>query len=153
MSGKRLDLTPEQIEEFKETFYLFDKDGDGTITATELDIVMRTLGQNPTEAELKHMIDEVDGDGSGCIEIDEFLELMDKKMKEQDTEEEIIEAFKAFDRDGDGYINENDLKDFLKTFGETISDNEIQKMIQVADSSRDGKVNYQNFVRMMMIPK
>lgn len=46
----QIDLTPEQIEEFKEAFYLFDKDGDGNITALELGIVMRTLGQNPTQA-------------------------------------------------------------------------------------------------------
>ena len=49
--------------EFKEAFSLFDKDGDGTITTKELGTVMRSLGQNPTEAELKDMIAEVDADG------------------------------------------------------------------------------------------
>jgi hypothetical protein len=44
-------LTEEQIAEFKEAFSLFDKDGDGTITTKELGTVMRSLGQNPTEAE------------------------------------------------------------------------------------------------------
>ena len=46
-------LTEEQIAEFKEAFSLFDKDGDGTITTKELGTVMRSLGQNPTEAELQ----------------------------------------------------------------------------------------------------
>ena len=49
--------------EFKEAFSLFDKDGDGTITTKELGTVMRSLGQNPTEAELRDMINEVDADG------------------------------------------------------------------------------------------
>ena len=49
--------------EFKEAFSLFDKDGDGTITTKELGTVMRSLGQNPTEAELQDMINEVDADG------------------------------------------------------------------------------------------
>lgn len=51
------------ITEFKEAFSLFDKDGDGTITTKELGTVMRSLGQNPTEAELQDMINEVDADG------------------------------------------------------------------------------------------
>ena len=51
--SKIVKLTEEQIAEFKEAFSLFDKDGDGTITTKELGTVMRSLGQNPTEAELQ----------------------------------------------------------------------------------------------------
>lgn len=51
------------FSEFKEAFSLFDKDGDGTICSKELGTVMRSLGQNPTEAELQDMINEVDADG------------------------------------------------------------------------------------------
>ena len=58
-----LQIPDTQISEFKEAFSLFDKDGDGTITAKELGTVMRSLGQNPTEAELQDMINEVDADG------------------------------------------------------------------------------------------
>ncbi|GBP79243.1 Calmodulin [Eumeta japonica] len=60
-------LTEEQIAEFKEAFSLFDKDGDGTITTKELGTVMRSLGQNPTEAELQDMINEVDADVSARV--------------------------------------------------------------------------------------
>lgn len=52
-------LSEEQIAEFKEAFSLFDRDGDGKITSKELGTVMRSLGQNPTEAELREMIQEV----------------------------------------------------------------------------------------------
>ena len=46
-------LTEEQIAEFKDAFSLFDKDGDGTITAKDLGTVIKSLGQNPTEEELQ----------------------------------------------------------------------------------------------------
>merc|ERR1712164_1267 len=98
-------LTEEQIAEFKEAFSLFDKDGDGTITTKELGTVMRSLDQNPTEAELQDMINEVDADGNGTIDFPEFLSLMSKKLKDTDTEEDLIEAFKVFDRDGNGLIS------------------------------------------------
>ncbi|CAK0865392.1 unnamed protein product [Prorocentrum cordatum] len=103
-------LTEEQIAEFKEAFSLFDKDGDGTITTKELGTVMRSLGQNPTEAELQDMINEVDADGNGTIDFPEFLSLMARKMKDTDTEEELIEAFKVFDRDGNGFISAAELR-------------------------------------------
>uniref|UniRef100_A0A0E0F2B9 EF-hand domain-containing protein n=1 Tax=Oryza meridionalis TaxID=40149 RepID=A0A0E0F2B9_9ORYZ len=59
------------IAEFREAFNLFDKDGDGTITSKELGTVMGSLGQSPTEAELKKMVEEVDADGSGSIEFED----------------------------------------------------------------------------------
>jgi len=88
-------LTEEQIAEFKEAFALFDKDGDGTITTKELGTVMRSLGQNPTEAELQDMINEVDADGNGTIDFPEFLTLMARKMKDTDQEDELREAFRV----------------------------------------------------------
>ncbi|KAJ6760124.1 hypothetical protein OIU79_025067 [Salix purpurea] len=79
-------LTEEQIAEFKEAFSLFDKDGDGCITTKELGTVMRSLGQNPTEAELQDMINEVDADQNGTIDFPEFLNLMARKMKKSSSE-------------------------------------------------------------------
>uniref|UniRef100_A0A8C7BW62 EF-hand domain-containing protein n=1 Tax=Neovison vison TaxID=452646 RepID=A0A8C7BW62_NEOVI len=57
------DQAAAQIAEVKDAFSPFDKDGDRTVTAKELGTVMRSLGQNPTEAELQDMINEVDADG------------------------------------------------------------------------------------------
>merc|ERR1712160_124268 len=143
-------LTEEQIAEFKEAFSLFDKDGDGTITTKELGTVMRSLGQNPTEAELQDMINEVDADGNGTIDFPGFLSLMARKMKDTDTEEELVEAFKVFDRDGNGLISAAELRHVMTNLGEKLTDEEVDEMIREADVDGDGAINYQEFVRMMM---
>ena len=75
-------LTSEQIAELKEAFQLFDRDGDGTISTDELGIVLRSIGQNPTEKQIEDMIAEVDEDNNGYCEYDEFLLLMSKKINE-----------------------------------------------------------------------
>ena len=90
-------LTEEQTAEFREAFALFDKDGDGTISTKELGTVMNSLGQKPTSAELEAMIKEIDTDGNGEIDFDEFLAMMAKKLQESDLEEDIREAFRVFD--------------------------------------------------------
>ena len=142
-------LTEEQIAEFKEAFSLFDKDGDGTITTKELGTVMRSLGQNPTEAELQDMINEVDADGNGTIDFPEFLTLMARKMKDTDSEEEILEAFKVFDKDGNGFISAAELRHVMTNLGEKLTDEEVDEMIREADIDGDGQINYEEFVKMM----
>lgn len=62
-------LTDSQIADCKEAFALFDKDNDGCITTGELGTVMRALGKNPTEAEVRTIIKEVDQDGRGVINL------------------------------------------------------------------------------------
>ena len=91
---------------FQSAFSEYDKNGDGSIntkvditrrrlqithhfSCQELSHVMRSLGQNPTEAELQDAINEVDVDGSGAVEWEEFCVLMYKKMREKDPDNEI----------------------------------------------------------------
>uniref|UniRef100_A0A673H5D2 Calmodulin n=1 Tax=Sinocyclocheilus rhinocerous TaxID=307959 RepID=A0A673H5D2_9TELE len=89
----KAELNETQIHsQFKEAFSLFDKDGDGTITTKELGTVMRSLGQNPTEAELQDMINEVDADGNGTIDFPEFLTMMARKMKDTDKFVQMMTA-------------------------------------------------------------
>uniref|UniRef100_A0A672ZVH2 Calmodulin 2 n=1 Tax=Sphaeramia orbicularis TaxID=375764 RepID=A0A672ZVH2_9TELE len=126
----------------EEAFSLFDKDGDGTITTKELGTVMRSLGQNPTEAELQDMINEVDADGNGTIDFPEFLTMMARKMKDTDSEEEIREAFRVFDKDGNGYISAAELRHVMTNLGEKLTDEEVDEMIREADIDGDGQFVY-----------
>jgi len=143
-------FSEEQISDFKEAFSLFDKDGDGTITTRELGTVMRSLGQNPTEAELQDMIDGVDADGNGTIDFPDFLTMMARKMRDTDSEEEIREAFKVFDKDGNGFISTAELRHVMTNLGEKLSDQEVDEMIREADVDGDGQIEYDEFVKMML---
>ena len=78
---------------------------------------MRSLGQNPTEAELQDMINEFDADGNGTIDFPEFLTMMARKMRGTDSEEDIKEAFKVSDKDGNGFINAAELRHVMTNLG------------------------------------
>nr|XP_060632377.1 calmodulin-A-like [Anolis sagrei ordinatus] len=142
-------FSEEQVSEFKEAFLLFDKDGDGAITSQELGTVMRSLGQNPTEAELQEMIRKLDTDGNGMVDFPEFLNLLARRMKNADSEDEVRKAFQVFDKDGNGYVSAAELRHIMTKLGEKLTDEEVEEMIKEADVDGDGQVNYEEFVRIM----
>ncbi|KAG8181787.1 hypothetical protein JTE90_000079 [Oedothorax gibbosus] len=146
-------LTEEQVAEFKEAFLLFDKDSDGMITTAELGVVMTSLGQRPSDSELKKMVHMVDKDGNGTIEFDEFLSMMSKKLHESDTETELHEAFRVFDKNGDGFISPAELRQVMNNLGEKLSEEEVQDMITEADVNGDGLVDYKEFVLILTSAK
>ena len=111
---------------------------------------MRSLGKNPTDAELKDMINEVDADGNGFIDFPEFLEMMARKMKDTDSEEEMKDAFRTFDKDVNGFISKAELKNIMDNLGESLTEEEVTEMIKEADIDGDWEVNYEEFVKMMM---
>jgi len=141
-------LTPEQLAEFREAFSVFDKDGDGTISEKELGTVMRALGLNPTDDELTQMVKEVDIDGNGEVDFEEFCTMMVRRMEDTDGDEEILEAFQVIDRDGDGFITESDLKDLLANLGDKVTEEEISDMIKEVDLDGDGKISFVEFLAM-----
>ncbi|XP_052805415.1 calmodulin-A-like isoform X1 [Mya arenaria] len=142
-------LTDDQIREYREAFSLFDKDGDGMITTQELGTVLKSLCQKPTDNELKDMINEVDLDGNGTIDFDEFLAMMTNKMIEGDNEDELRGTFRVFDKDGNGYISAAELGKVMANLGEKLTDEEVDEMVKEADMDGDGQVNYEEFVFMM----
>jgi len=140
------DLNKEQIEEYKETFEMFDLDKDGTITADELQEVMKSMGRLFSRKEVKEMIAEVDVDDSGSIEFDEFLLMM---CRDEDSEFELLEAFKVFDKDGDGEVTANEVRDVLAKFGQKLSDAELEAMMAEVDRNGDGVISFAEFKQLM----
>ena len=129
-------LTEEQIAEFKEAFALFDKDNTGSILSSELATVMRSLGLSPSEAEVADLLNEIDVNGNHRIEFSEFLALMSRQLKATDSQQELLEAFKVFDKNGDGFISAAGWKHVLTSIGEKLTDAEVDDMLrEVSDNT------------------
>merc|ERR1712146_54848 len=137
-------LTDDQIQEMGEAFDLFDTDGSGSIDAKELKVAMRALGFEPKKEEIQKMISDVDDDGSGTIEYEESLKILNR-----DPKDEILKAFRLFDDDETGKISFKNLKRVAKELGERMTDEELQEMIDEADRDGDGEVNEAEFFRIM----
>ena len=67
---------------------------------------------------------------------------MANKMNEKHSDEEIREAFRLFDKDSNGYITGDELKEIMAVLGEDLSEKEVEDMINAADSDADGRINY-----------
>jgi EF-hand domain pair len=89
--------------------------------------------------------------GNGTIDFPEFLTMMARKMKDTDSEEEIREAFRVFDKDGNGFISAAELRHVMTNLGEKLTDEEVDEMIREADIDGDGQVNYegQSLLRLL----
>lgn len=72
----------------------------------------------------------------------QFIGLMARKLRDVDSEEEIKEAFKVFDKDGNGFISAAELRHVMTNLGEKLSDQEVEEMIREADVDGDGQINY-----------
>lgn len=139
---------------------------------------MRALGFQVKKEEIRKMILDVDNDGSGAVDFNEFLEMMQGKMSEKDTREEIDKVFKLYDNDNTGKISIHNLRRVAKELGENMTgaslaqasaatgrrclssclrawpararaDEELQDMIDCADRDGDGEINMDEFYRLM----
>ena len=99
--------------------------------------------------ELQDMIGVIDMDENGCISFDEFVWLMSQDLHDEDIEDEIRDAFRVFDRDGNGFISVVDLQDVLLQIGEKLSQEEVDELIGEADIDGDGNIFYDEFAAMI----
>jgi calmodulin len=141
-------ISEDDIAMLMEAFNQHDIDNDGLISTAELGRVLHTLGQNPTDAELQDLAYAMDTNESNTIDLPEFINMMATKMAEANVEEEILEAFKIFDKDGNGLISSRELKHVMANMGEVLKEAEVDEIIREADIDGDGSINYTEFFRL-----
>jgi calmodulin len=137
----------------KEAFNLFDLDKSGAISIKELTSVMFALGHNMTAYEVQKLMAEVDKNGDGQIDFEEFCGMMmtqAKQGKMLTEEEELLRAFKLFDLDGDGTITSSELRKMMKNLGADLTDEEVELLIKEADYDGDGTLDLNEFTTFMM---
>jgi len=148
---KHAHLTEEELSEFREIFNLVDLDKGGTISKDELKQLMTTLGLKPSQDELNAMVDEIDADGNGEIDFDEFVTVMSRKVSTSYTPAQVKAAFKVFERDCPaGYVSMAALEQALTTYGsEKLSLSDAQELLAQVEPDENGMINYVEFVNMM----
>mmetsp|Transcript_25575 Transcript_25575/g.42680 ORF Transcript_25575/g.42680 Transcript_25575/m.42680 type:complete len:151 (+) Transcript_25575:52-504(+) len=145
-------LTPEEISEFREIFNLVDKDGGGSITKVELADLMDTLGIDASPDEIDAMISEIDQDGNGDIDFEEFVTVMSRKVNATYTSDQVKDSFKLFEYHGSpGYIKAEALIKALCTYGsEKLSEDQAHELVSQLEVDPNGLINYNEYVNMMM---
>ena len=145
------DLTELQIAEYKEAFQIFDKHGEGVISSKELGTIMRSLGLNPTDEDLKEIIDSFDNDkNNNLIDFNSFLIIMARRKNDVDKEEDLLDAFRVFDKENNGKILSRELRYVMMSSGEDLNENDIEDMIHEASIDTDEYIDYHKFVRLML---
>jgi len=140
----------EKAELLKETFDMFDKDKNGLINAVELGNILRSLGYEIDEQEPNQLVQEFDSNEDNFIDFNEFLQIIEKRGKYRELEEELFEAFKIFDKEGKGLIPTSEFKHYMLTLGERMSDDDVDEMIKDADPLESGFISYKDFVNKIL---
>ncbi|KAH8355537.1 calmodulin-beta [Drosophila serrata] len=142
-------LTEAQLKDLEIAFSLFDEADDKVIPIQHLPHLMRSVACHPTELEMQHILNEIDPDGIGELYLSDFLYIMSQKYATMTTEDEIIGAFRVFDKEGTGFIPESEFRHIMKNMGEQMTDDEVDQIVLDADANVEGNIDYVRFVAMM----
>ncbi|KAF4654504.1 hypothetical protein FOL47_009932, partial [Perkinsus chesapeaki] len=113
-----IDLPQELVDDYCKAFALVDRSGQGIITPYELGALMRSVGHSPSEMELKEILEDYDLCNRDGVTVDEFLEIMSKRENSVELRKGLLRAFKLFDRDGNGFISVEELRESLCSTGD-----------------------------------
>jgi Ca2+-binding EF-hand superfamily protein len=115
----------------------------------ELKDAMKALGIFLKKDDVKAVMTKVDKDGSGNIDEGEFTALMAEQIESRNQEEELRKVFRIYDDDDNGLISADNLTRCANDLMETVTENEVSMMIEMADLDKKGGVDLEDFIRLM----
>ena len=139
------ELDQDLVMEYKEAFSLFDKDGDGYISDKEFATVIRSMGLNPLNSEIAHLVST--SDTPGKMDFGSFCVAMKENKREPDIDEDLLRAFFVFDSGNTGKIKATELKQTLTSLGECLTEQEADELIRTCFPDSSGYINYKNFTK------
>jgi len=145
-------LDETQIDTLRKAFNSFDTEGEGSITAETVGVILRMMGVKISEKNLQEVIAETDEDGSGLLEFEEFAELAAKFLIEEDEEAlkaELKEAFRIYDKDGEGFITTDVLREILREIDQKLTEEDLDGIIEEVDEDGSGTLDFDEFMEMM----
>ena len=137
-------------DKYKKIFEIYDNNKDGNVNSIELANILKAININVSDEEIRDIIFELDLEGNGEINYEDFLTIVKRREKNVDKEEEVLNAFKLFDKEGNGLININELKHIMLTVGNNITEEELNDLLKEADTDNDGYINYEEFIRSLL---
>merc|ERR1711970_116973 len=147
-------LAVDEIKCLKVCFDLFDTKKQEFLSADDLGEIMRAMGFRPTEEELKDLLAEIDEDGSGEIEFGEFYQLCATFLVEdpplEEMKKELKDAFKLYDREGQGFITNDTLREIITELLAPLTDEEVEGILEELDEDGSGSMDFDEFCEMMM---
>ena len=136
-------------------FKLLDKNGDGSVTVSEIRLFFKSVGRYTNDTEIRKIVKAADEDNNGKIELDEFIEYMNKKnasdKKLTSEDEKALIMFSFFDTNGDGLISRNELENLLAQMGEEFTEEEIDAIMEEVDKDNNGVIDFDEFKYMLEI--
>ncbi|KAG6448368.1 troponin C, isoallergen Bla g 6.0101 [Manduca sexta] len=147
------ELDKAQLQLLKNAFDAFDREKKGIISTDMIGTILEMLGHELDEDMLKEIIDEVDVSRTGELDFNDFCMLASKFLTEEEDDEtmlqELKEAFRLYDREGNGYITTEVLKEIFKELDNTLSADDLDTMIEEIDTDGSGTVDFDEFLEVM----
>ncbi|XP_054160952.1 uncharacterized protein LOC128959031 [Oppia nitens] len=130
-------------KKYDNMFRIFAKEGNEGFGIKELSDVVQYYGIETNDRELREMMFELDSFGTDTVTFNQFVKLATKKMKDSEAEEDLRNAFRVLDKEGNGFIS---IDEFKQTMSERLSTEEINELILEVDLGDNREINYEELI-------